>query len=276
MFAGRNLCIATMHKKETVIAPVLQKELGVSCFTCDTLNTDAFGTFSGEVKREVTPLEAAKQKCLQAMAITGCDLAVSSEGSFGSHPVIGFLPCDEELLFFFDKKRNIEVVVKEVSTKTNFSGEYIHNLDELKNFSNRSQFPSHGMVVKDGHDQVIAKGIKDWTLLVEAFYKALAVGIPVKVETDMRAHQNPTRMSVIKTCAQKLAVAIKSTCPVCQLPGFIVVKSEAGLPCELCHLPTSSTLKHIKICKGCGHKQEILYPYQKLYEEPTYCHFCNP
>ena len=39
-FKGRNLLIATMHKKETVIAPVLEKMLGVKCITAEKINTD--------------------------------------------------------------------------------------------------------------------------------------------------------------------------------------------------------------------------------------------
>lgn len=46
MFKGRNLLIATKHEKEKVIAPILDKELGVNCFVVTNLDTDEFGTFT--------------------------------------------------------------------------------------------------------------------------------------------------------------------------------------------------------------------------------------
>lgn len=276
MFAGRDLCIATMHHKEKVIAPALEKELGVRCFNSSDLNTDLLGTFSGEIERLLSPAEAAKQKCILAMDTTGCDLAVSSEGSFGPHPVIGFVPCNEEILYLYDKRHNIEIIVREQSTKTNFSGEDLWNFAELYLFAKKVQFPSHALIVRDLYDRIIEKGITDWDVLKEKFNTAKLNGLPVKIETDMRAHFNPTRMSVIKKCTQKLVKAATSTCPNCKRPGFIVTDTESGLPCELCLLPTRSTLKHILVCQGCGFKNEILFPNKKQYEEATYCDFCNP
>ena len=83
LFRGRKLVIATMHGKEQVIAPVLQEALGVEMILTGSLNTDTFGTFSGEIPRELSPEAAALAKCNLAMQLTGCDLAVASEGSFG-------------------------------------------------------------------------------------------------------------------------------------------------------------------------------------------------
>jgi hypothetical protein len=46
IFRNRRLIIATKHKKEAVVAPLLQEKLGVRCFVDDEFDTDAFGTFS--------------------------------------------------------------------------------------------------------------------------------------------------------------------------------------------------------------------------------------
>jgi hypothetical protein len=40
MFKGRKLLIATKHEKEKVIAPILEKELGVSCFVINDFDVD--------------------------------------------------------------------------------------------------------------------------------------------------------------------------------------------------------------------------------------------
>ncbi|MFX6226246.1 DUF6671 family protein, partial [Acinetobacter baumannii] len=80
------------------------------------------------MERELNPLETARKKCYAAMELTGCNLAIASEGSFGAHPIIGFVPADEELLVLIDRKNNMEIKVKEISTATNFAGKEITNL----------------------------------------------------------------------------------------------------------------------------------------------------
>ena len=83
-FEGRSIVIATKHKKQNAMAALLEKELGVSCIVPENLDTDMLGTFSGEIERDLSPLDAARKKCLLAMELTGTDLAVASEGSFGA------------------------------------------------------------------------------------------------------------------------------------------------------------------------------------------------
>lgn len=122
MFAGRRLLIATKHEKEKVIAPILERELGVTCFVSEKFDTDTLGTFTGEVARHDDPLTTARKKCQMAMVLNECDLAVASEGSFGPHPYLFFVPANEELLLFLDKKNNLEITVRELTTDTNFGG----------------------------------------------------------------------------------------------------------------------------------------------------------
>ena len=110
-FTNRTLAIATKHNKEAVIAPILEKHLLVTCITPENLDTDQLGTFSGEIERVMDPLAAARQKCYLAMERANTDLAVASEGSFGAHPLLYFLPADDELLLLVDKKNNLEIVV---------------------------------------------------------------------------------------------------------------------------------------------------------------------
>ena len=172
MFKGRTLCIASMHEKERVLKPLFEKEVGVTCIVPENLNTDELGTFSGEVERKLTPLETAKQKCVLAMQLSNCDLAIASEGSFGPHPIYGFIPSDDELLFFYDKKNNLEIIARELSTQTNYAYDEFQNYDQAIDFASSVLFPSHGLIVKDKNNQVIEKGITNWEQLKSAFSKA--------------------------------------------------------------------------------------------------------
>jgi hypothetical protein len=278
MFEGRNLLIATKHKKEKVIAPILEKELGVKCFITDKFDTDQLGTFTGEVERKNDPITTARNKCLMAMQLTNCDMAIASEGSFGPHPSIFYIHADDEFLLFIDLKNNLEIIVREVSTETNFNGAKIKSVKEMRDFAKSVNFPTHGLIAKKDKDDFtkIIKGIADWNTLLEVFSNYIKLYGEFYLETDMRAMFNPTRMLVIEKATLKLAKKINTFCPKCNTPGFGVIDAKKGLPCELCKFPTRSTLSHIYSCKKCFYTIEEKHPYKKQTEDPMYCDMCNP
>lgn len=278
MFKDRKLLIATKHHKEQVIAPIFEKGLGVHCFVPEKYDSDIFGTFSGEVERKTTALETVKAKCLAAMEEFDCDLAIASEGSFGSHPSIFFAQADDEFLIFIDKKNDLEIIARELSLETNFYGEKIYNREMLLNFADRIQFPSHAIILRAEADDLtsIRKGINTNSQLEDAFQQMMNMHGSVYAETDMRALYNPTRMGVIKVAAQKLLETIKAECPSCKAPGFCVTDAKQGLPCSWCSAPTRSTLSFIYSCKKCFFSSEKMYPHQKITEEPGFCDSCNP
>jgi hypothetical protein len=107
MFKDRRLVVATKHQKEKILAPILDPALGVRCFVDETLDTDVLGTFTGEVERGLDPIAIARQKCLMAMDLTGCDLGIANEGSFGPHPSYFYLHADDEFVIFIDKKTTL-------------------------------------------------------------------------------------------------------------------------------------------------------------------------
>lgn len=278
MFQGRKLIVATKHEKEKVIAPLLESALGVACFTNPAFDTDTLGTFTGEIEREQDPIKTARQKCLLAMELSQCDLGVASEGSFGPHPSMFFVSADDEFLIFMDKKNNLEIIVREISTETNFNGKEVESWQELLDFANTAKFPSHGLILrksKDDHAEIV-KGITDEHTLKEAYDSLHEKYGRAYVETDMRAMFNPSRMQVIDAAARKLVSKIEAVCPSCGTPGFGVTDAKKGLPCGLCGLPTKSTLSHISVCQHCKHEKEDFYPNQKTSEDPMYCDYCNP
>ncbi len=278
LFSGRKVIIATKHQKEKVIAPLLENELGLEAQVLEGFDTDVFGTFTGEVERLYDPVETARQKCIKAMELSGCDMAIASEGSFGNHPSIIFVPADSEIVLLIDKKNELEFIVSEISTKTNFNGSEIKSYSELQTFAEHSLFPSHGLILrksKDSKDDIF-KGITTAEELKKHFDYLMEKYGSVYAETDMRAMYNPTRMEIIETAAQKLIVKIKSLCPNCQTPGFSTTEVLPGLTCENCGAPTRSTLLHILSCQSCGFKEEKMYPSGRRYEDPMYCDVCNP
>ena len=278
MFSGRKLLIATKHKKEEVIAPILEEELGVTCFVDLNFDTDQLGTFTGEIDRLEDPIATVRNKCLMAMELANCDLAVASEGSFGPHPSFFFAHADDEFLILIDKKNNLEIIIRELSLETNFNGAILTSLDELYEFTKNYNFPSHALIIRESasENKEIIKGITNWEVLLEAFDYYFKKNGNAYIETDMRAMYNPTRMNVIKNATKKLAKKILSCCPNCTTPGFGVSEVKPGLPCKMCNLPTKSTFSYIYKCDKCSFEKEEKYPHEKQMEDPMHCDFCNP
>ncbi|AEI51392.1 DUF6671 family protein [Runella slithyformis] len=278
IFQNRKLLIATKHLKEKVIAPILEKELGVNCFIDESFDTDLLGTFTGEVERELDPVSTVREKCLRAMRQNNCDLGVASEGSFGPHPTMFFINADDEFLIFIDTLHSVEIIVRELSTSTNFNGKQLQSESELMAFAQQADFPNHGLILRKSKDEnsAIFKGITDPETLKKTFELLYSKYNSVYAETDMRAMYNPTRMNVIEKATERLVQKIKSTCPQCQMPGFGITEAKKGLECSLCGLPTNSTLSYIYICRHCGCTKEEMYPNNKTTEDPMYCDYCNP
>ena len=278
MFTGRKLLIATKHQKEMTIAPILEKELAVKCYTSDVFDTDLLGTFSGEIQRKDDALTTLRNKCIGASIANNCDLILASEGSFGVHPSIFFANANVELVMLKDFKNDIEIVAREISMETNFNGKTITSEYELLAFAEQIQFPSHGIILRPAEKVYtkMHKGIVTHELLLQHYKELKAEFVSVYAETDMRALFNPTRMKVIEKATQNLIEKIKHLCPNCSTPGFDIVTAQAGLPCENCSLPTRSTLSYLYQCKKCNHTENKLYPRGIQFEDPTYCDNCNP
>lgn len=282
LFNNRVGVLATMHKKERVIAPILAKELGIQVIVPANFDTDVFGTFTREVKRMGTQIEAARFKAEKAIAISGETLAFASEGSFGPHPLIPYLSANREIVLLLDKAKNIEIVGEVFSTETNHNHQSVSSVEEAYEFAQKVGFPEHALVVIIGDAQAgkgeIIKGITAEAELVDTVKTSLKKSADGKVhiETDMRAMYNPTRMKNIEKATLDLIEKINQTCPDCAWPGFDAIANKKGLPCELCHLPTHLTLAVIYQCKKCGYTVEKIFPNGRETADPSQCQYCNP
>jgi hypothetical protein len=276
-FEGRTLLLPTKHGKERVLAPILEKALGVRLVVAD-IDTDALGTFSGEIERTLDPVSAALAKSRLAIERFGADLAVASEGSFGPDPFVGMVPVNEELLVLLDDKERLQIQVAVRSTDTNFSASEIVNRHQLEQFANKTQFPSHALILRqsEGSLKNLHKGITQWDELYSIFELIRAEHGSAWVETDMRAHLNPSRMDIIASAAHRLVERIQSTCTACGAPGFGITKQVSGLPCDWCGTATRAELYAVSECQRCGYSQEDWFRKGRKTEDPAYCERCNP
>lgn len=275
LFTHRVAVLATMHRKEQAIAPLLETQLGLTVTVPAGFDTDGFGTFTGEVKRPADQLSTARIKAAAALDRTGATLAIASEGSFGPHPHIPFVPCNRELVVLIDRQHGLEIVGECLSTETNYRQQQIRSWQDAEAFAATVDFPSHGLIVRaDG--TVLAKGITTKATLSTAVDTALHQAATVQLETDMRALYNPTRMAVIAQATEDLLRAIAQTCPNCACPGFREVKRWPGLPCGLCGTPTLLTALIRDQCQRCDHYHDHPPADMPPKADPSHCPYCNP
>lgn len=277
LFANREILIVTKHKKEQVIAPLLEA-FELKPMLATQFDTDSLGTFSGEINRKDDPLTTLRKKCQLAMELEGYDLAIASEGSFGNHPSVFFAAADDELVLLLDKKNNLEIIGRTLSLETNFDASTIATETELIAFANKTQFPSHAVILRPTKEDFSyqKKGINNWEDLEYEFQYIKKEFGSCYIETDMRALYNPTRMQVIAKATENLVEKMKSCCPICETPGFSITETVKGLRCSICNLPTKSTLKYVLECQKCHHQEEQIFPNGIEKEDPMYCDYCNP
>ncbi|MCV3212893.1 hypothetical protein OGM63_05010 [Plectonema radiosum NIES-515] len=279
LFSNRVAILATMHQKEIVIAPLLE-QLGIKVIVPPDLNTDIFGTFTREIKRVGTQIEAARLKAEKALALTGETLAIASEGTFCPYPSLPYISSNREIVILLDKENELEIIGEEFSLETNHNFQLIQNIEEAYKFATKVGFPEHGLIVisdspKDSGE--IFKGIITDKQLEEAVYFALknSPNKKVHIETDMRGMYNPTRMKNIEKATRNLLKKINSFCPSCGIPGFEITQRIKGLPCASCYTPTLLTRAVKYQCQKCGFSQEESFPDGK-YADPRECMYCNP
>ncbi|MFN9757507.1 MAG: DUF6671 family protein [Planctomycetota bacterium] len=274
---GRHIAIATMHGKERAIAPALAARFGVHAVVPAGFDTDAFGTFTGEVARRGSPRDAARAKAAAALAATGLDAAIASEGTFGPHPAAPLLPLAAEFLLLVDARSGLEVEAEDVGTATNWAGAPVRDLAEAEAFGARVGFPDHQLVLRvSGDPTATRRGIGNRDELAVAMADLLRRGGRVEASADMRADRNPTRMRAIARTAERLVERAAMPCPGCGWFGYGFVRAERGLPCEACGEPTELVRALVDGCARCAATTRRPRPDGAATADAGTCPQCNP
>jgi len=260
------------------MAPLLTSHVGLDVFTVPDLDTDQFGTFTREIPRTGSMIDAARAKALYALAQTGADLAIASEGFFGPHPDLPLAPGNLEIVLLLDRRHCVEIIGQKLTTTVRWVHGVVNNVEDALRLAQRGAFPSHAMVVRRSehdHDGMV-KGLADEQSFVEAVERHLgsAPDRSVFIESDLRAHCNPTRMETIRCATLNLIEVMSRFCPRCETPGFQCVEAVAGLPCRWCGLPTAWPAAYRYRCSRCGYSSTE--PVAESFADPGHCAFCNP
>jgi len=278
-YAGRVASLGTKHGKERAVERPFRLALGLNVIVPADLDTDLLGTFSGEISRSGTALEVCERKARLAMASAGLPLGIANEGSFGPHPYVPIIPAGLEVMTFIDDERGLVVTESFFAEKTNYDQREADDVAGIEEWLHAVHFPSHALIVRPksgGRIQGMTKGIVTRDALAKAIRLAAVNSTDgaAMVETDMRAHLNPTRMASIRKLAFRMVRRLATPCLSCGAPGWGQTGVIKGLPCEECETPTLQALALVFSCSACGHREE------KRCDKPTasarFCPCCNP
>jgi hypothetical protein len=276
-YAGARIALLTRHGKERALGPPLRRAFGAVLTVVDDFDTDSLGTFTRDVPREGSQLDAARRKARIALERSDAPLGLGSEGAFFPGP-FGLVPWNLEVVTLVDPARGIEIV-----GRAQGPGLHVHGAaasrEELLEIAGRAGFPAHGLVIRpDGPDDPrIVKGISDPERLHAVFDAARreSASGTVFVENDLRAHLHPSRMSMIERAGLDLAERLAHECPGCGSPGFGRSDVETGLPCEACGTPTGEPLADVLACVRCECRERRVRSGPAA-ADPARCPYCNP
>lgn len=254
--------------------------VGLEICSTDAYDTDRLGTFSGEVERSLTPLECARRKAQLACQLTGLDIGLGSEGSFGGGPLPGLMNWDEELLVLVDVAHGLEIVAS-ASAPVQLTQFDVQSVPDVER--RLADYPEDqawilklpGKIVKalSGPAQIAAQLRALEMLTVDGELRPDLKG-KVSVQPDLRAMHCPQRREIIAQAAEQLLARLESVCPQCSAPDFWRRDVERGLPCAWCGDPTELPQAFILRCTRCGH--ESRQPAADVSADPANCPQCNP
>ena len=191
-----DISLLTKHRKADAIQSVMEG-CGFSLRTIDSFDTDQLGTFTGEQARLQNQLDTALHKAQLGAQLGNTRYGLGSEGSFGPDPFIGMTPWNAEVLAWWDSIKQHAVYAIMQGPETNYHQKHVRSMDEVAELMSRFKFPNHGLIVGKPGDRYFNKEIDSEESMLTILSPLLRQS-PVWIETDMRAHRNPTRMSMIK------------------------------------------------------------------------------
>ena len=159
-------------------------------------------------------------------AVPEADFGLASEGSFGRHPWLPWIGGGRELIVLMDRDGGFELAGADLTAETNCRSRLVSSVADALAFAQSVGFPSHAIVVIGVHngEPDVSKGAYKDLMTTEEIENSVRVVLEqhgtAHVESDMRAHVNPTRMQAIERTTLDLARRALSGCPRYERPRF--------------------------------------------------------
>jgi hypothetical protein len=274
-YENERIAFATMHGKESLAQHAFVTALGAHVSAPPQLDTDLFGTFSGEIPRTSSPRVTALAKARQGMQLGHTNFGLASEGTFST----GFGPVVEntEVLVFVDDVLGLELVEASITISPLPGGRPVTSLNDALAYGATVGFPEQWVILQTTRNGETAsfKNISDSETLRRIGENVFdEPSDSVAIMPDYRAHHCPSRASAIRTLCERMAHRLAVECPQCRTPGFGEVNVEYGVPCESCSTATNMIAADIHGCGKCTYRKRIARPTKRAPQQ--WCDFCNP
>jgi hypothetical protein len=273
----KRIALATKHGKMNQIAPWFDA-LPEYKLEIAEIDTDIFGTFSGEIARAQTPRETAIAKARAGADLLAAEFGLASEGTIGPHPQMPWINSDHELLALVSQDGEIVLVETYLSTDIHAHAEMVLPGVDIETLTKKLDFPNHAAIVTgviEGQSFAY-KGITESSALSSALERLFSSrATDVKVETDFRAMFSPSRQLNISKCAERLVQRIASNCPECNQIGWGRIGYEYGVNCRECLSLVNSVPNSARLgCVSCDYSEtESL---EVDFVTASRCDYCNP
>jgi len=275
-YRGAKVVLPTLHSKGVLAQEAFKEQPGMFVEELN-IDTDQFGTFSGDIERKLSPKESAIAKAKLGLAQSDYKYALASEGSIGADPTVPFIDSDVECVVFIDSVNDLMISHAYQSFDiTAHTHEYTQG-EDLEKFLIKADFPHHQLIVKslDSGVAALAKGISSMSELRNILDQATSQGLKkIVIESDLRAHASPSRAENIKKAFEELAIRISSLCPDCDSPGWGITSSVRGLPCTDCGEESDAVRAFVYSCISCTFTVEGDPLATSI--DPSRCSWCNP
>ena len=276
-YQGQHAVLATMHDKGPLVAPARRAGDGLIVQTI-AVDTDVLGTFSGDVVRMASPWDTAVAKARLGMHAADRPIGLASEGSIGPDAAMPVVICSVELVVLVDDQRGIVVGEAERGFDIVTVAADVVPGEDVGDVLRRGRFPEHAMTVRpaSGISEPIFKGIVTVEELDRAIRSCAMESSDGRalVETDLRAHQCPSRRPIIARAAGRLAARLAVCCSKCGTPGWGVIRVEFGLPCTSCGHDVHAPREDVMGCASCPATRTVLRA--ETAADPRHCEWCNP
>ena len=73
-YSGRQVALLTKHGKQDLLQPILENGLNCTLLHTEDFDTDQLGTFTRDIHRQGSQLDAARRKAKIGMELTGVRL----------------------------------------------------------------------------------------------------------------------------------------------------------------------------------------------------------
>lgn len=271
MSHANRLALLTRHGKAAVLGGVAE-ELGVALQLVDGFDTDSLGTFTMERPRQGSQYDAALTKARLACGLSGCRWGLGSEGSFGPDPYLAQVPWGVELLVLHDAQTNSQVHAVAQGPAPAYRQAGVGSLDAALAFASEIGFPAQGLIIGRPDEPWFDKDACGLAQLRQRAEQALQHG-ELWLETDMRAHRNPSRMAMIAQAGEALVQRLRERCPRCEARGWGPVGLITGARCDCCGHETTAARAQRLQCPVCHHEEE--WPLRETVPAAR-CELCNP